>query len=433
MRRVAAVLLLVGGCAGAPGSSINPRALLYQLRAIDQEVQPGPGGLTPEAAVALALVYNPELRTKRLERKIAAGRVISAGAPQNPELRLSLRSALEGSPLLLADALRFYPVIPAEEEAAVAEARAEEDRVKEEIAALEAEVAARALLEHAELVALHKKVQLYQGSAALHQRIVSLEEARLAEHLATRLDLTLTRLRLDDLDERSTLAAVERERAEAKLARVLGLPSLPGEIAERSTQSSTASQARLHLDADALEELALDARADLRALRRGWESREARVRLRLAKAAPRLSFVEPGVAKIGGKPRLDLDAAIALPIFDDGKVAVEKAAAERDIAAAELMRRLQGIRSEIRIAQAELARADDRRARYQTRVAPLLAEAEGLVEDGLASHAVDPVLIANVSARLLDARVTAIEAELSRKKAEIALATATGTLLDALP
>ncbi|MFO0723691.1 MAG: TolC family protein [Myxococcota bacterium] len=416
-----------------PRSGLAPRALLYALRTEARQAGLPSEGLTPAQAVALALIHNPELRARRLERSLAAGRVLSAELLKNPELRLSLRSVIEGNPLSLGSALRLYPQDELAKQAEIEVAEARSAQAEAELVALESEVAARALLEHAEALALEKKKRLYEASADLHRRLIALEEARLAERLATRLDLVLTRLRMDELDQRALSVEEERHRALSKLARELGLPGQELSVRPGETRGSSAALARDQLGVPELEELAVDARADLRALRHGWEARDARVRQRLARAGAGLSFVEPGLAKLGDKPRLDLDAGIELPIFDDGTQGVRQAELQRALALEATMARLSGIRAELCTAAADRARAARRQAHFRAEVVPLLGEAEALIEEGLRTHAVDPVLIATVSARLLDARSAAIEAELAERKALISIASATGTILDALP
>lgn len=412
------VVVLSGGCSKYAPKPLQPSALFEELRRAPI-TQPA-DGMSPDDAVSIALRSNVELRAFRRLRNVAESRVVSASAWENPELRLDLQA-----PLRVGFGVRVYVPAPGERHAKIEGAKAGERRVLAEIEDHENRVAAEALIAHAHLLAIEDELAIVEASIALHQRILTVIEQRLAVFAATELDRALSTLqRLQVEAERDTLAW-QREEAQATLARACGLPVGSIEHVRRALLPPPLPPA----DPAALELAALRRRPDLRALEEAYQEREHQLELVHVEQQLWPRFFQPGVKKIPDKITADVSVALPIPIFS-AKGPVGEAEGQRDLARATYVARLEASRAEVRAAWAHVVSGERRRQAYRKSVAPALAAAEKLTEATLASGDLDAVKLELIEARILGARRLAARADFEYERARVLLDLATGAVLE---
>lgn len=426
MRAAAAVLIVLAGCSSYEPDPLNERQLLEELRAIRLELPAD--GLLPEQAVAIALVHNPDLGVWRRAHEISEKLVVSEGAWANPEFRPSVENLASsgGNPLSLAMGLRLFPPVPGENAARIARAEAKERKTLAQIEEQEMKVAAKVRIAHARAVMIEEKLRILRASQGLQERVGASIDQRLISFAATRLDETLMALRREELrNEREALES-QRMAALAELAMLLGAqPGVPLQV-RKAAQDPPAPPARTQQE---LEDDALKERADLRALKEEYETREQG--LRLAHLAhvfwPR--FLEPGVEKLPKAYSLELGASFEIPIFNSGGADIAVAEAERRLARESYSAKVQAVRAEILEARLELREAERRRRHYAERLDPVLRQAEELVKAALEAGEADTLKLVAIEMRVLDARREAAQAAFDVERRRVDLALATGTVL----
>lgn len=418
------VAALLPACSTYEPQPLDRESVLAELQA---EAAPAPSaGLDEDAAVALALVHNPSLRAARREVEIAAGAVVSASAWRNPQLRPRLRNLYSGA----GDAiewfldLRLFPTHPDEAEARSARARAEERRVLAELEAAESEVALSTRLAHARLVRIDAELPSLESAIARYRTVREIVARQVRAGVATRIEETLVELAVAEREDELAALQAERRLAEAELVQWIGAP---GGTALAVT--AAASHGVPLPSAEKLEQLALVGDPTLRVLAAAFGEEEEDLRLVHLAQQPWPSFIGIGGGGQSGEPIVDADAAIDLPIFDDGSAELHVAELRRDRARDRFRARLHEVRGALRRAVLEI---EEHARRHQTstdRLAPLVAKARTLVQSVLDAGAGDPVRLLALEDRLLELSRAAADATFRRRVAECELLRLTGRVL----
>ena len=327
------------------------------------------GGLTPDRAVAIALINNPALQATYEGLGVSQADLVQAGLLSNPSLSGSVGfpatsgGRIEYEASIVQSFLDLF-VLPARKRIARQQFQADIQRVAHEALGLVAQVRQA----FARLQAGAQRVVL--------QRTV-VEVARMGAELAQRQfeagnvnDLVLAAQQVSYQQTRLDLAAEELEWVERReaLHRLLGLSSEP----TAWTPPPLPEPPERELPLDRLEDVALQQRLDVDAARKQTLLLENA--LGLAKTSRFLGLIEVGVHahQDPDGPRLfGPTLSLELPIFDQrqamiGRLEAQKRQAERTLKALSV-----DARSEVRVARAQLLNARRVVESYRTELLPL--------------------------------------------------------------
>lgn len=386
-------------------------------------------GLDASEAVAMALKWNPELRAFRKQRQIAEGEIVSAGAWQNPSLKLELLHAQSTSQLGWSGTLSFMPPQPVEMSARRGLARAHLDEVKSAIAEREWAMVNQVRLTHATLIELREQRRLYEESLAVRQRLIASIRTRVERGATTRLELNMADIA--GLQMRGALDEIELRRAQtqAQLQTLLGVLSaepipLKG---ERMTEASYAAEP----DAAALFSDALLRRPLLKAAHSRIVQREEALRIQKARRWPwfelNSSYRRNNSTKYPND--LQLGVELTLPILNLNSGPIQMAVADLEREQAQLEAQVLAVEQSINAACAELRLRRDILLRFQREVLPILGEHERLLEIAVRGAQVDMVALLSSEESALRARREESEARLAYQRAWLTLETAAGAAL----
>lgn len=389
--RALLVLTLLAGCASyAPDPLRNdpavlalPAAEILQRRAeaitrswltparIDLDAP-----LDANAVATLAVLNNPDLIALRAHAGVADAQVFAAGLLPDPSFSLGADRVLRGPDTLLnltaalgldLNALRNRTLTRAQ---AIARARS----VRLDLAWAEWQTAGQACLQAVRILGLQRQLPLLEAGAQAARM-----QAEQALRAAARGDLANSeaqalRLTAFDADTRLRDARQQLQQAEQSLARLLGLPSdrvLP--LAAQPLPPPPPTAARLF-------ELARRERADLAALRAGYDAQEASVRLAVQRQFPTLNLTINGNRDSAGNLLLGPAVDFTLPLWNRnrGDIAIERAT--RSALKADYEARLFQTRADLDAAVTALQQARDQLA--QARV-----DAEALQQRAQAAQA----------------------------------------------
>lgn len=387
------------------------------------------GGIDADEAVALALRWNPELRAMRKQRAIAEGEIVSAGALQNPSLKLELLHAQDASQLGFGGTLNFVPPQPVELSSRRGQARARLDEVMGLLAEREWSLANQVRLTHAALIELREQRHLYEASVAVRQRLISVLRTRLERGASTRLELNLAdiaglqlRRAIDDIELRNV-------QAQAQLQGLLGATfaepiRVRGERFVQSIDQELPAAAALFTQALARRPL-------LKAAHARVTQREQALRLEKTRRWP--WFELSTRYRLNGSNRFPNDFQIGLemtlPILNTNAGPIQVAVAELDRERAQLDVQVVSLEQNIRAACAELTVRREILLRFQRDVLPIVNEHEQLMEAAVRGSQVDMVALLGSEESALRTRREESDARLAYQRAWLLLEQAAGTSL----
>lgn len=419
---------------------LDPRAVMHELASEPQASSPGaprpsmtpPGGLTEDAAVALALRGNPELRAARHQRGIAEGQVIAAGALANPTVAFDLIHIEDwGSQVGWAVALGWTPPQPGVYGAMRAAARASAKAVAADIAEAELQVATAVRAAHASLLALAEKSAIVDKELAARRKIAVLVQKRVEGGASTRLDLGVAEL---------AVAQVERERDDLvtqEITAATNLGQLLGTIPAHDVAGRLGADTRPPPALDALVEATLATRPALAAEERRYQQREETVRLEMARRWPwfRLTAIPRYRADGSDVHPRDFSAGVelTLPILNLNSGAIQIAEATRDQERETFANLVGGIRRELTSARDEIASRSETLHRYETHVLPDLDAQEKLLATAVAGGQLDVVALTTAEDIILRSHSTYVDLRLACYRAWLDLERTVGLRLTPPP
>ncbi len=392
-----AALALAAGCVSYRPQPLEEHALLRELQEIRLDAMREEGapvvhfdqGLSADAAVAVALFLNPELRGARRERGVAEGELLSAGLLSNPTISASWMHiedfTTDFASGLIDLGLDWLPPRPGELDAKKALAQARIEQVRAEISVLEWRVAADVRKAHLGVRIAAEQLRLAEGSLKLQERVRQFIREKRSLGDATDLDSSLAEVERASALQARELAAGELERARQELNALLGLPPLATfELAGGELPEPDAAM----FDPARLETLMLEHRPGIAAARGAYEQSEQRLRLACLASWPWLSLGlrferdagegSSSITKLGGATELDL------PVLNQNQGAIASLKAERD-------RLREAFRTELHLGRAQVhaalrsLRAQQRLISvYRDSVQPALDENARLTEAGVA-------------------------------------------------
>jgi outer membrane protein, heavy metal efflux system len=319
--------------------------------------------LDADEIAAIAVISNPDLRTLRMQQRVADAQVFAAGLLPDPQLSLGYDKVL--SPLNKGYVNPYAGSLTLDQLGALATrhtsqqvARAAAEQVRLDIAWQE-----WALAGQARLLALRLPRQ--RIAAKLSRDASGAADAALQRTLtaASRGDLRgdeveARRIAAADASARALAAERDADVTRLELNRLLGLtPSEALAIDDPPPLTQWVAP-----DADALFTVARSSRLDLQALAAGYESQQAAVHRAVLGQYPRLSITLNRARDNSGVQTIGPAVAFDLPLWNRNRGAIAVAEATRDKLRSEYWGRLHQTRADIAALISALNRDEQSRA-----------------------------------------------------------------------
>ena len=329
------ILACVSGCATYAPLPLNPnKALagdgvgLVRAAAVDRPyLVPASIDLAKpldmNAIASVAVIANPDLKALRARAAVSDAQAFATRLLPDPTFSIGGSRVLSGpdpfvdiaSALGLdLNALRTRPV-------RLAQARAEGRQVRLDLAWSEWQTAGQARIQAVRIVHLETATTIAEASRSALRSLLDR-----TMHAAGRGDLSGDRVQAAqtaafDAQERQRTAERDLATARLELTRLLGLPP-----ATRLTLASPV-EAPAPPSAEALFALAQDSRADLQALRAGYDAQEAALHKAVLDQFPNLTLTINGVRDSAGNALLGPAVDFTLPLWNRnrGGIAIEEA------------------------------------------------------------------------------------------------------------
>ena len=305
-------------------------------------------GLSPDEAAVIAILANPILRAIRDRRALADAQLLQAGLLPSPQLSASLEPVTGG---VTADTFTGYSYGVSWDLNALITRRAKLDSVQASRSAVELDVAWQEWqVAQAAKLAAYSLLSL-QEQMALSQQMKN----RLAENLAvvrkavqaglmTELDLSAAENAGNQAQ--ANLADLQKQLRQQRLVfnQALGLP--PQTAIPLQQGIALPSHVEFPAEQDILSGLD-QRRLDLMALRKGYESQEATVRVAILEQFPKINIGLSSARDTSNVITMPFSVSVDLPIFDRNQAAIAQERATRQQLYDEYIHRIFEARSEI--------------------------------------------------------------------------------------
>ncbi len=373
------VSLAFVACSTYTPAPLEPAGILRELRDAPQ-ILPAAETLSPAAATATALAFNPELRAVRKAVGVADSLLLEAGVW--PDINLGW-DAMDwivggtGDDALAGLSFGVSLFRPGERDALLADAGASRNLVRARLSAAEWRLTRRVRHQYVAIAAAQEQLALTRSAQQLAADTVAFLRRGLDTGAATRLDVEMAVLQDAETHHRLQAAQREVEVARVKLNAILGAqPDADYGISPLSELQDAWPVPQAE-DAAALTDLALAQRPDVQ---------EGQAQYQLAESALRLEVARqwPGMA-------IGTGISVSLPLFSGfNEQAIETATLRRDQAASFLKAAIAGVRNEAWLVFREAEGRDQEWASYRDRVTPSLETSLRLAERaqkvGTSSH-----------------------------------------------
>ena len=385
--------------------------------------------LSGDALAAIAVLTNPDLRALRAREGVAEAQVFAAGLYPDPSFSLGIDLPLNGVGVVtaLAGALGIDLAAWARRPAAVRGARANLEAVRLDIAWAEWLTG-----EQARLLAV--RVAYLERIRGLSGELRRLAEDELSRALVavTRGDLPAAelvarRLAASDAADRDRGAESQLTTARLELNRVLGV-----DPAEEVAVAAPPPPRTAIPPAAELFQRAVAGRADLGALRSGYESSAAELDAALLSKYPLPSLDLNAARDTGAINTLGPSVQLTLPLWNRGRGDLAVAQATQAQLRAEYAARLESLRADLAAARGALEIAQRQQAAVARSLEPLLPQAAAAQR---AAERGDLARTAATATRMaaLDQQIVAAGLEQTVAELDIALEIAVGERLETLP
>ena len=372
-------------------------------------------GLSPQKAAVLAVLANPTLRAVRDRRGVAAAQLLQAGILPNPGLSYSLDIPTGGNTEGTVNAYALglnYEIIPLITRGAQMDAaRSQAAAVDLDIAWQEWQTAESAKLHVYNLVVLEQQLRTarneekdLQGNLDVVNRALDLGDLTVVDQAAAQTGLQKARALVLTIEQ-------QREQERLLLNQSVGFPPNQSIVLQRDIEPP--SYKTLPPIAEMTQGME-ERRLDLLALRKGYQSQEARLRVAVLAQFPRL-----GIGLSRARDNTDVvstgfSISIDVPIFDrnQGRIAIERATREQLFD--EYMARLFDARAEIATISADLQSIEKQIAAAEEAI-PIAANLIRNYRRALLEGNADVVTYYNARSELLSKQV-----ELFKLKADLA-------------
>ncbi len=342
---LAAFLTLLYGCAAyhpepidrqAVGDALVPpameiirikaRAIKHPiLRPVDFDIR---DGLSPDEAAIMAVIANPTLRAIRDLRGIAEAQLIQAGILPNPQVSYNLEIPTGGNKEGTVNGYGFglgwniQSLIT--RSARMDAARAHAASVDLDIAYQEWQVAESAKLHLFRLFYLDRQLLLTKEAEQRFREALKGIKKAVASGEKTDIDLADAEVALQQAHASVLTTEKANERERIALNKSLGIP--PDQVIPIQRDIHLPSWRSLPSEAEIMKGIE-GRRLDLLALKMGYQSREASVRVAILSQFPKISIGLSHARDTGRLITTGFELSIELPFFDrnQGKIAVERA------------------------------------------------------------------------------------------------------------
>lgn len=371
------LVLLAAGCAHYAPAPLNehpavlaePVAGVLQTRASSIArpwLQPATvdlsAPLTPQGVAALAVVNNPNLIALRARTDVTDAQAFAAGLLPDPTFSIGADKVLSGPDTFLNIASALGLDLNALRKRAVTreQARAQARQVRLDLAWAEWQTAGQARIQAVRIGGLAGIVDLSRAADAAAQAQLARTARAVARGDVPASDAEAARIAAFDAADRDRTAERDLLTAKQELARLLGLPP------DTLLALSPIALPQTPPPADHLFAIARERRADLAALRAGYDAQEAAVHKAVLEQFPTLNLTVNANRDSAGNFLLGPTIDFALPLWNRNRGGIAVEHATREALKAEYEARLFQTRADIAAASAGIALA-----RRQ------LAEAEG--------------------------------------------------------
>jgi len=381
---------------------------------------------TEDQAVARALAWNPELRTRRHDLGVAEGQITAATALANPTVEIELlHLEAYGQEHSAAIQIGWEPPQPWVYSAKAATTRAQAAAVEREIAEVEWQTIISVRAAHASLQAVAERQALVERSLVTRRRIEDLTERRLRGGASTAIDLSIAQLSVAEMErQRETLAEQELDGA-----RVLG-ELLGAGHPVHATGNGVPDEPATPPSLDDLTDAALRSRPALRAEENRFRQREEALRLEHARRWP--WFKLTSLPRYRFDPfdshRADYSVGVELtvPLLDQNAGAIRIAEATRDAERERFRGQAGAVLRELAAGLDELRQRRQTIQRYRALVLPSLDAHEALLGRAAEGGQIDLVAVLRAADGILQSRNEYVGVRLGYQQAWLRLDRAAG-------
>ena len=403
-------------------AAANPRPFLHP-ETIDLAAP-----LTPNAVATLAVIANPDLKAQRARAGVGDAQAFAARLLPDPTFSIGASPALAGpDPLLdIASALGFDLAALRTRGVRVAQARAAARQVRLDLAWAEWQTAGQARLQAVRIQGLETTLALALASREATRSLLDRKVRAAGRGDLPTDQVQAARVGAFDAEERARTAERDLASARFELTKLIGLPpGWPLSLAPVPLPPAPPAAA-------ALVALAGTRRADLQALRAGYDAEEAAVRRAILDQFPNLTLTLSANRDSAGNALVGPAVDLTLPLWNHnrGGIAVERAT--RAALRAEHDARLFQTRAEIAAAVGGLAVA---RRQYDalTRDLPALAAFAAANRRAAARGDLAAATAETAEQALRDKRTLLAQAAQDIAEQTIALELLTGTPMEDWP
>jgi len=284
-------------------------------------------GLSPDGAAVLAILLNPSLRAARNQRALSEAQLLDAGLLPNPEVTYSLDVPTGGDTTGKVNAfglgLDWNVTSLISRKSREQEAMAQGEAVDLDIAWQEWQVAQGARVAVYQLLSLQSQIALLEQVRQKGAENLAHGRKAVSDGSMTASDLNALRAAYTSSNERLLALEKQADQQRLKLLRIMGLPS----DSQIRLSKHLSLPSRIILPNTALLDGLEQRRLDLLALRQGYDSQEAAVRVAVLDQFPRIT-IGPTISRDTDNLRTTgFGINIELPIFNrrQGTIAVERA------------------------------------------------------------------------------------------------------------
>ena len=325
--------------------------------------------LRPDQLAVLAVIANPDLKAARAKVGVAEAQAFAAGLLPDPQISLGfdqpignaagLVTALSGAIAFDTSTLYRAPLL-------AAQARRTAEQAKLDLAWQEWQVAGQAKLLAHRITGLARQSSLAEGAQVRADQMLTRTLGAVARGDLKGSDVEARRIAAADTADRARTTQRDLAAARLDLNKLLGLPPTV-ELAIADVKNQVGPTA----SAEALFETAMRSRLDFAAIRTGYDSQEAAVRIAILDQYPRLGLTLTRARDTGGVRTMGPAVAFDLPLWNRNRGGIRIAEMTREQLRAEYAARLATTRSDLATLVAALRLGVRQRAEVIAQVEPL--------------------------------------------------------------
>ncbi len=442
---VAIALLGCAGCAHYKPAPLDPVAVQQRLQQVSlndlamessasgtAENPPDmSSGLGPDEVGLAALILNPALKAKRLEKGVAAGQLVNAGLYPNPSLdtkSLLVSQKPTGNKSL--EASFTFEILRWQERSAEKEAKkANAEAVHFEILAEEWKTVSEARTAYWNKVSAEEKLRLNQEELVLSGQLLEGIQARLRLGTATALDQNLADLQNAKLKAESLKLKSESAASDRSLKKAIGLP-YDANLKLRIKENPLARSPRGWKIPDLMSSVTNS--ATLKAAQWRYSVSEGELRAAVARQYPGLKLGPSGTFDFDGhiwSSLMGFVATVDLPLFNHNQGEVMEKLAARDVARAEYVSKLHDTQAVVADSAEQVESIEQRLISQEADLLPKAQESIRLTEKSYKAGDVSGYELITAQSMHIEVKRTYLDMLIEYRQALESLETALGRRL----